>query len=207
MTGIRSLFGIHIIILLIATLLITSMGFAGPPRGSRESSTDEAITAVEEVAGTIRMNPDSDLDGVIDSLDLCLDTPEKIIVSKSGCPDTSAILTKRIMPGLFPSGGSTLKYADPTQLDSIVAFLTYFDNVTVIIYGHTDNLGLDEANLLVSQERASAVQEYFVRRGISEDRILSIGKGEMEPIASNRTRSGRRMNRRIEIEFRRVLNE
>jgi outer membrane protein OmpA-like peptidoglycan-associated protein len=56
--------------------------------------------------------------------------------------------------------------------------------------------------LELSQERADAVQKYLVARGISEDRLLSIGEGEAMPIADNQTRAGRRMNRRIEIKFR-----
>ncbi len=175
-----------------------SLGTSDSTRAASATETASDST----ISGQPILPVDTDLDGVPDSLDLCPATQALLPVNAAGCPDTAAMLQTRVLAGLFPPGGTTLKYADPLQLDSVAAVLLYFDSLTAIIYGHTDNIGIDERNLRVSQERADAVQRYLVSRGISEDRIFSIGKGETEPIASNRTRAGRRLNRRIEIQFR-----
>lgn len=72
-------------------------------------------------------------------------------------------------------------------------------DVTVIITGHTDNVGSDEYNRGLSQERAQAVKDWLVKNNISASRMKVIGKGETEPAATNDTKEGRAENRRIEF--------
>ncbi len=67
----------------------------------------------------------------------------------------------------------------------------------ITITGHTDSQGSPEANLRLSEARANSVADYFVEQGISRDRIIIVGKGETEPIASNDTEEGRAQNRRV----------
>ena len=69
------------------------------------------------------------------------------------------------------------------------------------IGGHTDNVGDDNANLILSKQRADAVRDYLVENGISADLLETKGYGESKPIASNKTEEGRRKNRRVEIKF------
>jgi len=70
-----------------------------------------------------------------------------------------------------------------------------------IITGHTDNIGSVEENLQLSQQRATAVKDALVARGIAEERLHAVGKGENQPVADNATEDGRRKNRRIVIEL------
>ena len=79
--------------------------------------------------------------------------------------------------------------------------------VTMTIEGHTDSIGSDERNLELSQERAEAVVAYLVERGAEPERLTAVGKGESEPIASNRDEAGRELNRRIQVFIENLLAE
>lgn len=69
----------------------------------------------------------------------------------------------------------------------------------LVIDGHTDNVGSDVMNQALSENRAAAVKNYLVSKGIEESRIVSYGHGETMPIADNKTASGRQQNRRSEM--------
>jgi outer membrane protein OmpA-like peptidoglycan-associated protein len=69
----------------------------------------------------------------------------------------------------------------------------------LLIVGHTDSQGSDEYNQGLSQRRASAASTYLMAQGVSAARLRTLGRGEMEPVASNDAESGRQLNRRVEI--------
>lgn len=72
----------------------------------------------------------------------------------------------------------------------------------VVIVGHTDSRGSDAYNQRLSEQRANAVADYFLRQGIHPSRLQQIeGRGESQPIADNATEAGRAQNRRVEITF------
>jgi outer membrane protein OmpA-like peptidoglycan-associated protein len=74
-------------------------------------------------------------------------------------------------------------------------------DIKLAIDGHTDNVGKDDFNQTLSENRANAVKEYFVSKGIDESRITSAGHGETMPIADNNTAAGRQKNRRVELKL------
>ena len=78
-------------------------------------------------------------------------------------------------------------------------FLEQHPEASIVIEGHTDNVGSEQYNKQLSEDRANAVKTYLVSEGISETRISTLGKGEESPVANNDTPDGRAMNRRIEI--------
>ena len=69
--------------------------------------------------------------------------------------------------------------------------------MTIVIAGHTDSVGNDDANLRLSQERAEAVLSELTRRGVRAEAMTAVGFGEAEPIATNNNAEGRAQNRRI----------
>jgi outer membrane protein OmpA-like peptidoglycan-associated protein len=100
---------------------------------------------------------------------------------------------------LFDTGKATLKPGAIPSIDRLAAFLRQSEDRVVQIEGHTDNVGSDEFNQSLSQQRADAVREALVGRGIEAGRINATGKGEGFPVASNDSAGGRQQNRRVEI--------
>jgi outer membrane protein OmpA-like peptidoglycan-associated protein len=82
-----------------------------------------------------------------------------------------------------------------------VEVMTLKPNYVIEIGGHTDNVGKDESNITLSQNRANAIKQYLVKKGINADRIIAKGYGESQPIATNDTDEGRQKNRRTEIKI------
>jgi len=103
----------------------------------------------------------------------------------------------------FETGKSELKPSSYGILNSTVKGLQKYDTVRVEIEGHTDNVGGEEYNLKLSQDRANSVRTYLVSKGIKPERITAVGYGYSRPRANNESEEGRAQNRRIEI---RVLN-
>ncbi|MBU2505126.1 MAG: OmpA family protein [Bacteroidetes bacterium] len=69
------------------------------------------------------------------------------------------------------------------------------------VQGHTDNIGAEQGNKRISDVRANVVKSYLVSKGVSADRIRTVGYGETRPVTDNRTAQGRAMNRRIEFKI------
>jgi len=69
------------------------------------------------------------------------------------------------------------------------------------IHGHTDNVGKPDKNKVLSENRAAAVKKYLVTKGVDESRITSVGHGQDEPVADNKTAGGRAKNRRVELKI------
>ncbi|MCX7954484.1 MAG: OmpA family protein [Bacteroidales bacterium] len=87
------------------------------------------------------------------------------------------------------------------ELDRFIAFLKVNKKVKGEIGAHTDNVGDDKENLLLSQKRAEAILEYCVKKGIKRERLTAKGYGETQPIAFNKDEEGRALNRRIEFKI------
>jgi outer membrane protein OmpA-like peptidoglycan-associated protein len=122
---------------------------------------------------------------------------EKIASIKQDPRGTIITLSGQV---LFATGKSDLLPVARQSLNQVAEALKTQDiKKKIIIEGHTDAVGSDEANMKLSQQRAEAVRKYLVSQGISADRLQAIGKGEKEPIADDATPEGRANNRRVEI--------
>ncbi len=86
-----------------------------------------------------------------------------------------------------------------STLDNVANYLNRNPSLTIQIIGHTDNDGEDYHNQILSDNRANAVKQYLVNKGIAASRLTHIGKGSREPIASNDTPEGKQQNRRVEF--------
>lgn len=101
---------------------------------------------------------------------------------------------------LFVTGKSELMPLAQQKLDQVAKALGDLDDKqTVLVEGHTDSKGPDDANMVLSQARAESVRAYLVGRGVKPDRISAVGRGEAQPVATNDTPEGRANNRRVEI--------
>ena len=100
---------------------------------------------------------------------------------------------------LFEFASYDLTASSFPELDRLAAYLTENEKLQVEIHGHTDNVGGEEHNQLLSENRARAVVEYLIEKGVDDERISSRGFGENQPIASNETEEGRAQNRRTEM--------
>jgi outer membrane protein OmpA-like peptidoglycan-associated protein len=99
----------------------------------------------------------------------------------------------------FESGSALLKRESTSELDKLVEFLNLNKTVTAEIGGHIDNVGNDQANVLLSEERSQSVVNYLVGKGVNAARLKSKGYGETKPVADNSTEEGRKLNRRTEF--------
>jgi outer membrane protein OmpA-like peptidoglycan-associated protein len=105
---------------------------------------------------------------------------------------------------LFTTGKATISSEANRNIEKLVDFLQKYPNRNVLIEGHTDSVGKDEYNLALSEQRADAVKEQLVAKGIAEERITTKGYGRQYPVASNDSPAGRQQNRRVEVI---ILNE
>jgi len=87
------------------------------------------------------------------------------------------------------------------ELDSIAMILKQSDNCEIVLRGYTDDVGPKGYNKRLSESRANIVRSYLVGKGVSPERIITIGMGEKNPLRPNMTDEGRAANRRVEIEF------
>lgn len=94
------------------------------------------------------------------------------------------------------SSGSDLKY-----LNELANYLLINKYIKAYIHGYTDASGIPEKNLILSEQRAKAINDYLISKKINENRILYKGHGSENPIATNTYKWGRDLNRRIEVEF------
>ncbi|MBI5675186.1 MAG: OmpA family protein [Nitrospirae bacterium] len=141
---------------------------------------------------------DSDGDGVYDDKDKCPNTPKGIKVDSVGCPIP---LTEKVVIDLkveFDFDKAEIKSVYNDHLQKVANFLTAYPDAEGVIEGHTDSIGSEEYNHNLSHKRAENVRLYLIKNfGVKADRLKAEGFGESKPIADNKTKEGRQMNRRV----------
>ena len=147
--------------------------------------------------------PDRDGDKVLDKDDKCPDVAGT--VANQGCPEVSDEAIKRLNDYaktiLFDSGKSSFQKQTYPVLEAITAILKEYPNSKFSIEGHTDSDGSDASNQTLSENRAAAVKDYLIEKGIASSRLSSVGFGEKSPIDSNKTKAGKANNRRTEVKL------
>ena len=145
---------------------------------------------------------DADKDGVADQDDACPTVAGP--ASNKGCPEvtTEAIdnLNVQTRAVYFDSGKSTLKKdGTPARLDAIKEILKNYPNSKFSVEGHTDSDGSNEYNQQLSEDRANAVKNALVDKGVNADNLTTVGFGETKAVATNKTAAGKAKNRRTEV--------
>jgi len=144
---------------------------------------------------------DTDGDGIVDRLDRC---PQLAgVASNGGCPEIKKevrVIFQKALQGIqFETAKFVIKPLSYVILEHVVRVLKENPNYMVEIQGHTDNEGLAEKNQILSENRAKAVRDYLISKGIDAKQLTSNGYGQMRPIAPNSTIDGRAKNRRVEF--------
>ncbi|MEN9448681.1 MAG: hypothetical protein RJA25_1971 [Bacteroidota bacterium] len=143
---------------------------------------------------------DTDGDGVPDNIDKC--PTVKGPKENKGCPVLEEKVKKVLLKAQniqFETGKSVIKPASYAILNEVAKILKQYDYYNVGIDGHTDNVGKEELNMKLSQDRAKAALDYLIGQGVDATRMSSQGFGISKPIADNKTAAGRALNRRVEF--------
>jgi outer membrane protein OmpA-like peptidoglycan-associated protein len=144
---------------------------------------------------------DIDGDGIPDYKDKCPAIPG--VKSNNGCPEVKKEIKTLFLKALhgikFESGKSFISKTSNVILNRIGQVIIDNPSFLIEIRGHTDNVGNPARNLTLSQNRANAVSEYLIKRGVSEKRITANGFGDSKPVAKNNMAAGRKLNRRVEF--------
>ena len=134
---------------------------------------------------------DSDGDGVCDDVDKCPNTPKGVKVDSRGCWLIGMVN--------FDFDKYNIKPQYFTILDNVAAVMKLNPSLQIMVQGNTDNIGSAKYNMGLSERRAGAAKAYLMDKGISGNRISTIGYGFTRPIATNSTDDGRALNRRDEM--------
>ena len=144
---------------------------------------------------------DADKDGVPDLEDDCPTVAGP--ASNRGCPEVTPETIKQLNAYgktiLFDSGKSSFKSQSFPVLQSIADILREYPNSNFMIEGHTDSDGTNLLNQTLSENRAAAVKNYLIEKGIATERLKSTGFGETKPLDTNKTVKGKANNRRVEV--------
>jgi OOP family OmpA-OmpF porin len=136
---------------------------------------------------------DSDGDGIVDSKDVC---PTVFAKTDNGCPPVAPLTLNGVN---FDNDMAVLRPEASATLDQAAESLKAWGDVKVEVAGHTDSRSSDAYNMTLSQNRANAVREYLIGKGIAAERLTAKGYGESQPVADNDTEEGRFKNRRVEL--------
>ncbi|MEN9796755.1 MAG: hypothetical protein RL653_451 [Pseudomonadota bacterium] len=151
---------------------------------------------------------DNDNDGIPDAADKCPVEPETVNGKDDtdGCPEKEAtvFITKEKVTitdkVFFNVGKSTLQSKSEALLTEVANVLVKFPRVKKVrVEGHTDNTGKAEKNLKLSSERAKAVVDFLVKKGVAKERLEAVGYGAEKPLDSADTEEAREKNRRVEF--------
>ncbi len=146
---------------------------------------------------------DTDNDGLQDKDDDCPNTPGP--KSNKGCP----VIEKEIVEILktafdnleFETAKDVIVESSFAALDELAEVLKKKSTWKLDISGHTDNVGDDDKNMLLSKKRAESLKNYLISKGIDASRLNTFYYGETKPIADNNTPEGRKKNRRVEMKI------
>jgi len=147
-----------------------------------------------------------DVEDLVRALQSPEQTPPAPTVQTRGIPTPTTALPKVALPKstvalnvYFDTNSDRIAPKYYTELNKLGEALTRLPS-TVEISGHTDSVGSDQANQLLSERRALSIKRYLEQHfSLPEERLITKGYGESRPIATNNTEAGRRQNRRIEV--------
>lgn len=165
-------------------------------RGDASAARSDASMARTE-AGVARSQADAARMDTDAARQQTADLQRQIIELNARETDRGLVVT--LGDVLFATGKSDLKGGVTNNLGKLAAFLNKYQDRTVTIEGHTDDVGSDNFNLGLSERRAVSVMSYLIKQGVTPSRLAASGMGETAPVSGNDSATGRQQNRRVEV--------
>lgn len=191
----------------VITKIISEENLAPKVADTDDADNDGFKNDVDEcpfAKGSVLGCPDTDNDGVHDGIDDCPN--EKGTTETSGCPvknfivdEDLVLLNNAVEEVQFEDKSSVLLESSYEILDKLVETMARYPNFRLIVEGHTDNIGNDRQNLILSEDRARVCYEYLTEHGVNPVNIQYTGYGQLHPIADNKSKKGRERNQRIQF--------
>ncbi len=148
--------------------------------------------------GTFKSDSDDETMIVVDVVEIT--TMKEDLIQTSDFSSAIGKYGKATLSGvLFDTGQASIKKESQQAIEYISNFLSKNPTINVFIVGHTDNTHTYDNNLKLSQQRAAAVVDSLIKKGIKKDRMKSVGIGPVSPVSTNATENGRALNRRVEM--------
>lgn len=155
-----------------------------------------AVAASTAAIATKLDDKDSDKDGVLDRKDKCPNTATGTKVNAYGCAEAEKATVNLNVQ--FTSGKAVVTSAYDSDLRDLATFMQEHPTTKVEIQGHTDNTGSKALNKKLSQNRADVVKAYLTNNlKVDSSRLTSVGFGDEQPVADNKTNEGKQQNRRV----------
>jgi len=138
---------------------------------------------------------DSDNDGVADYKDSCSNTVKGLMVDPKGCS------RNKNLELCFQTGSDIILKKSYKKVKEFAKFMKENPAYNAEIIGHTDSQGNESKNMKLSEARANSAKLALVDAGVEASRLTTLGRGELDPLQTNRTEAGRKANRRIEVKL------
>jgi outer membrane protein OmpA-like peptidoglycan-associated protein len=113
--------------------------------------------------------------------------------------DTARGLIINLSDVIFDTGRYTLRPGAREKLAKVAGIVLAHPGLNLEVEGHTDSVGSDDYNQILSEQRANAVRDFLIQQGVNHSLIAARGFGESQPVASNDNAAGRQLNRRVEM--------
>lgn len=147
---------------------------------------------------------DSDVDGVTNDKDNCPN--EKGDINNNGCPVVVPQKIEKQVTAIaneinFITNKAELTISSMTKLNELILILLENTEMKIVISGHTDDVGSEESNFILSQKRAQAVLDYLAEKGVAKNRMTALAFGEQQLKQNELNDDARSKNRRVEIKI------
>lgn len=168
----------------------------GVTDGFDKCPNTEAKVSVDSIGCPL----DFDKDGVPDNKDKCPNTLPGVKIDTKGCPLNKKQDLDQLKKGIqFKLNSAKLTKSSYGTLDDIAKLMKQIPEANLEVQGHTDELGSSKTNQKLSEKRAQTVVDYLEKKGVESNRLRAVGFGSSKPISSNKSRHGRKQNRRVEL--------
>jgi outer membrane protein OmpA-like peptidoglycan-associated protein len=117
------------------------------------------------------------------------------------------ILIRMTSQTAFDTNSATIKPGFHSTLDKIATVVNRYGKTHITIVGHTDNVGNDKINQVLSEKRADAVEKFLSQKSVVPQRLAAKGMGERSPVADNASEKGRQLNRRVDLIIEPLVDE